>query len=170
VNQHAKTFLTGRHDDVLQSIIDGRETTFLVEAFRNGNISDVQKWSQQAYDELARKRKDEARDKDFWYKPATWGLHDRLTMLLVVIFLIMKISAYVLQNHRSSLSKRLQLATSSTCRASPRLQACTRNPCLGPHPCVSWRVHRMPVDSISGRLIYSHYGRLRQGKWFHGHR
>jgi hypothetical protein len=96
--QHAKTFPTGRHDDVFPSIIDGRETTFLVDAFRNGNIPDVRKWSQQAYDELARKRKDEARNKDFWYKPATWGLHDRLTMLLVVIFFIMKISAYVSQN------------------------------------------------------------------------
>jgi len=60
----AKTFLTGRHDDVLQSVIDGREITFFIDAFCTGKISDVQRWSQEAYDELARNRKAKAQDKD----------------------------------------------------------------------------------------------------------
>jgi hypothetical protein len=79
-------------------IIYGREMTLIIDAFRTGKVSDVQVRSQAAYNELAKNRKAEAKDKDVWFRPATWGLHDRLTMLLVVISLIIKVSAYVSQN------------------------------------------------------------------------
>jgi len=52
--QSAKTFLTGRHDGVLQGVIDGGAITLFIDAVRTGNISDVQMWSQEAYDELWR--------------------------------------------------------------------------------------------------------------------
>jgi hypothetical protein len=88
-----KFFAAKQHDGVLNVFVDGPATTRIVDAYINGDIPAVREANSAAYEAFEEARMVEARTRDIWWKPTSWKLHDKLTLLLVVISLVMKVSA-----------------------------------------------------------------------------